>query len=133
MAAPWHKTHWRRILVDAHIPDWDVRFLSQWDPVKFVDNLERAHVSAAMIYANSHVGLCYWPTKSGAMHKGLKGRDMSGEIIAECRRRGMATIAYYSLIFNNWAHINHPEWRIVPAGEKRWHPRYGTCCPNSLG
>ncbi|NIM04258.1 MAG: hypothetical protein GTO55_00580, partial [Armatimonadetes bacterium] len=20
-----------------------------------------------------------------------------------------------------------------PAGEKRWHPRYGTCCPNSLG
>jgi hypothetical protein len=129
--SPWYKNYWRRILVDAHIPDWDVRFLSKWEPKEFVDNLERAHVSAAMIYANSHVGLCYWPTKSGAMHKGLKGRDIAGEIISECRRRGMATIAYYSLIFNNWAYVNHPEWRIIPAGPRRWHPRYGTCCPNS--
>ena len=133
MNTPWYKNHWRRMLVDAHIPDWDERFLAQWDPMKFVENLERARVSAAMVYANSHVGLCYWPTKSGAMHKGLKGRDICGEIIAECRRRGLATIAYYSLIFNNWAYINHHDWRIIPAGERRWPPRYGTCCPNSPG
>ena len=128
--SPWYKNYWRRMLVDAHIPDWDPRFLAKWEPKVWVDNLVRAKVSAAMVYTNSHVGLCYWPTKSGKMHDGLKGRDIVGEITADCQQRGIPTIAYHSLIFNNWAYINHPDWRIIPAGKKRWPARYGLVCPN---
>ncbi len=42
--------------------------------------LSLAIVNSAMIYANSHIGNCYWPTKVGHMHKGLKGRDIVGEV-----------------------------------------------------
>lgn len=54
---------YRRNLVDMHIEDWDEKFLSQFDPKKYVELLKVANVTTAMIYANSHVGYCYWPTK----------------------------------------------------------------------
>jgi len=135
----WYKKSYRRNLVDMHIEDWDERFLSQFDPATYVRMLKIAKVKSAMIYANSHVGYSYWPTKTGHMHKGIKGRDVLGEIIALCHREGIDVILYYSLIFNNWAYEQHPEWRILDLNGKasREKPglagRYGVCCPNSLG
>jgi len=129
----WFEESYRRNLVDMHIPDWDERFLSEFDPQRYVEMLTLANVTSAMVYANSHVGNCYWPTKTGHMHKGLKGRDILGEIIDLCHQRNMDVIVYYSLIFNNWAYQNHSDWRIITidgreAGE---NSRYGVCCPNS--
>lgn len=130
MSKEWFKRSFRRALVDMHIPDWDVRFLSQFDPQRYVEALKRMRVASIMHYANSHVGLCYYPTKVGAMHKGLKGRDMFGEVIELCKKEGIAVVAYYSVIFNNWAYIEHPEWRMLPWGARQ-RGRYGVCCPNS--
>jgi len=129
----WFSRSYRRNLVDMHIPDWDEKFLSKFDPEEYVEMLNLAEVKSAMIYANSHVGNCYWPTKTGHMHKGLKGRDILGEIIDLCHRRGMDVVIYYSLIFNNWAYENHPHWRIITAEGKEAgkNSRYGVCCPNS--
>ena len=67
----WYKNSYRRNLVDMHIEDWDEKFLSKFDPDNYVDLLKVANVQTAMVYANSHVGYCYWPTKSGYMHSGL--------------------------------------------------------------
>jgi len=133
MEKKWFQKSYRRNLVDMHVPDWDKRFLSEFDPKRYVDMLTLANVTSAMVYANSHVGNCYWPTKTGHMHKGLKGRDILGEVIDLCHQRGMDVIVYYSLIFNNWAYKSHPDWRIITvegkeAGEDS---RYGVCCPNS--
>jgi len=132
----WYKNHWRRILVDMHIPDWDSEFLSMLDAEKYVDMMEAAGATGAMVYANSHVGLCMYPTKVGRMHNGLKGRDFFGRVTELCHKRGIAVVAYYSLIFNNVAYIEHPDWRIVfhkwlPQGGEHAPGRYGTCCPNS--
>jgi len=46
----------------------------------------------------------------------------------------MAVVAYYSLIFNNWAYDRNPEWRMrdvngVPS--RADGKRYGVCCPNN--
>ena len=71
------------------------------------------------------------------MNKLLKGRDVVGETVTELHRRGMASCAYYSCIFNNWAWTNHPDWRMVPAVkgvdrvEGSHGSRYGICCFNS--
>ncbi len=135
MKEKWFQRSYRRNLLDMHIPDWDERFLSEFDPKKYVDMLALANVRSAMFYANSHVGNCYWPTKIGHMHKGLKGRDILGEVIDLCHQKRMDAIVYYSLIFNNWAYENHPEWRIITAEGKEakglGSGRYGICCPNS--
>lgn len=135
----WYAKSYRRILADMHIEDWDERFLSQLNPLGYVELLKKSKAKSAMVYANSHVGYCYWPTKTGRMHRGIKGRDVLGEIIGLCHREGMEVTVYYSLLYNNWAYEQHPEWRIVDVEGKtsREKPgrsgRYGVCCPNSPG
>lgn len=134
----WYEKSYRRNLVDMHIDDWDESFLSRLDPRTYVELLKKAQVQSAMVYANSHVGYCSWPTKTGRMHSGLGGRDVLGEIIGLCHQAGIHVVTYYSLIFNNWAYDREPSWRILDVNGKgsRERPgragRYGVCCPNSL-
>ena len=134
----------RHILVDMHVPDWDPGFLANFDPVRMADLYQKSGADAIMHYCNSHLGLCYWPCSVGEMNKVLKGRDIVGETVTELHRRGIASCAYYSCIFNNWAWTNHPEWRMVFAGEvtpivdertpaPARGTRYGICCFNSEG
>lgn len=140
---PWYAASYRRNLVDMHIEDWDAGFLARLDPQRYVELLCTARVQAAMVYANSHVGYCYWPTRSGRMHRGFGGRDVFGAIVEGCHAAGMDVVAYYSVIFNNYAYEREPEWRLLDSsgqpsreGERfhRWlKPRYGICCPNNPG
>lgn len=137
----WYEKSYRRGLVDMHIEDWDPVFLSKLDPEIYVANMKRAGMQSLMIYANSHVGYCYWPTASGKMHRSINGRDVLGEILALCRKEGLDTNVYYSLVYNNWAYEQHPEWRVRNVdGKASRDPdvknffmkgRYGVCCPNN--
>ncbi|MEM3591523.1 MAG: beta-galactosidase trimerization domain-containing protein [Candidatus Bathyarchaeia archaeon] len=129
----WFKKVYRRNVVDMHIADWDENFLSEFNAKKYVEALTLARVESTVVYATSHMGLCYYPTKIGAMHKGLRGRDILGEVIDLCHENGINVVVYYSLIFNVWAYDAHPDWRIIRADGKEAaeNSRYGVCCPNS--
>jgi len=147
----WFEDVYRRNLVDMHIEDWNDEFLSKYDPEKYIEMLKLSKVKAAMIYANSHVGYCYWPTKIGQMHKGIKGKDIFGEMISLCHKNDIVPLAYYTVIFDNWAYEKDPKWRIIDIDGKpsrEWkslkeyggetehifkHERWGLCCPNSEG
>ncbi len=143
MQNKWYEKCYRRTLLDMHIEDWNEAFMSEYDPDKYVKLLKLANVQSVMIYANSHVGYCYYPSKIGLMHRGLKGRDVLGEMIGLCRKEGIFVTVYYSLIFNNWAYENNTSWRIrdingkgsreVAANGLIPDPRKGLCCPNSEG
>jgi len=137
VTTPWYQRSYRRMLVDMHIPDWNEAFLAKYDPVKMAEWYELAGLTSVMCYCQSHVGLCYWPTKTGKMHAGLRGRDIVAELLAQLTARKMAACAYYSVIYNNWAFLEHPEWRIVaakgPAEGSTTTSRYGYCCPNNPG
>lgn len=125
----------RHILLDMHIPDWHPRFLSQFDPQHMIEMYKRGNADAVMVYCNSHAGECFYPTKVGRMHQGLKGRDVIQETILGLHANDIAVCGYYSSIFNNWAYREHPEWRIQGAGLTTLFPdensRYGICCPNN--
>ncbi|MDR2376836.1 MAG: alpha-L-fucosidase [Treponema sp.] len=120
-----------------HIEEWDSEFLSKFDPDAYFNNLKEANINAPMIYLQSHVGLCYWPAKSGKMHEGFKGReDTMRRLVDKCHEAGMDVIAYYSLIYNNWAYKQQPEWQMRDVhnhGSRFDGSRYGLCCPNSRG
>jgi len=122
----------RRMLLDMHIPDWDPAFLSRYDPAQLAERYQRAGVAAVMLYCKSHVGLCYWPTPHGRVHSGLRGRDVVGELLAGLQERGIATCAYYSVVFDNWAAEVHPDWRqrTVAGLDLQNLFRYGWCCLN---
>jgi hypothetical protein len=121
-------------LLDMHIPDWDEKFLSEFDPASYVDLCAEAGAEAVMVYTNSHAGQCYWPTATGQVHRNLGGRDIVGESVELLHQRGIAVCAYYSAVFNNWAYNAHPDWRLLasaPGGMFGPGSRYGQCCPSN--
>jgi hypothetical protein len=138
----WYKRSFRRNLIDMHIEDWDDKFLSKFSPKEYVEMLKIANVQTGTAYANSHVGLCNWPTKTGKMHGCLKGKDVYGQILKLCHKEEISVITYYTVVFNNWAYEYNPSWRMTDIygnGSREMHyenpgyNRYGLCCPNSKG
>jgi hypothetical protein len=141
-AIRWYETSYRRNLVDMHIDDWNEEFFSRFDPQAYFECLKMAKIQSPMIYLQSHVGLCNWPSKSGRMHAGFKGVNQIGQLIDLCHSSGMDVVGYYSLIYNCWAYDAHPEWRMVDREEqnsrmttfngRKTGSRYGLVCPNNM-
>lgn len=145
----WYSNLYRRHLIDMHIEDDRELYLSEFSPEIYLENLKKCKANYAMIYFQSHVGLCYFPTKSGVMHKHFK--EKPGEmrrLVDLCRQNGIKIMAYYSLIFNTREHDRHPEWRMLTDnGQSRRErgnapsdglafaskqlARYGLLCPNN--
>ena len=132
----WHENSFRRHLIDMHInADADGEFLKYFDPEDYVNDLRRAGVKSAMIYLQSHVGYCYFPTRVGRIHPAFASRpDAMKKLFGSCRREGIDTVAYYSLIFNTLEARVHPDRRLVrrrDAGKDLSRERYLHCCPNN--
>lgn len=89
----WPGGAYRRLLVDTHVPDWDPRLLAKFDAAEYVRTIAQAGFESVMQYAKSHVGLCLWPSKVGPLHANMHGRDYFGEVMQECRRAGLCTVA----------------------------------------
>ena len=133
----FYEKSYRRNLVDMHIEDWNEEFLSKFSADDYYDNLVRAKINLAMIYIQSHVGYCFFPTKAGKMHSAFKGRE--GEmkkLFEKCRANGIFVTAYFSVIFDNYAYSLSEKFRIrdLNGGCSRdGGGKYGIVCPNSQG
>ena len=129
----WYEGIYRRQLTDMHIHDLDESFLSKLDADEYYENLVKAKIQSPMIYLQSHVGLCNYKTESARTHKHfLKGENEIKRLIKKCKDGGMKVVGYYSLIFNNYAAEQHPEWEMVHQSGETWRDRgqrYGLCCP----
>jgi hypothetical protein len=140
----WYRRSYRRNLVDIHIEDWDPAFMSEFDPEQYFSLLQTAQVQSAMIYLQSHVGHCNWDSASGHTHASFTDCTRKMQRLFDlCHDAGMDVIAYYSLIYNNVAYVEHPEWRLRDIhghstrfdhgkGQYFGGSRYGLCCPNNL-
>lgn len=133
----WYKNSFRRHLLDMHINDWgEGVFLRNFSPEKYAENLKTANVKSAMIYLQSHVGFCHYPTKSGHTHPAfLENPDAMKKLTDLCHQNGIDVTAYYSINYNNIEAEAHPDWMIVPMkGDAELEfggGRYGLCCPNN--
>ena len=144
----WYSDLYRRHLLDMHIDDWRDEFLSEFSAEAYVENLKKAQINYAMIYLQSHAGLCYFPTKSGTMHKAAeKDPEMIRRVIDLCHENNIRVCGYYSLFYNTREHDNHPEWRLIQKNKKSNREmqlskldldcssasgaRYGFLCPNN--
>mgnify|MGYP003303158589 CR=1 FL=1 len=144
----WYSDLYRRHLLDMHIEDWNSEFLSEFSVEEYIVNLKKAQINYAMIYFQSHVGLCYFPTKTGTMHASLKKDPyMIKKLVDECHKNSIRVCGYYSLIYNTREHDKHPEWRMLSLDGKSSRgskfekerldfasakgARYGFCCPSN--
>lgn len=132
---PRYRQTRRRLLIDMHIADWEMDFLARFRPGDLAAAADRTGADAVMLYFQSHLGLCYYPTKAGVRHRIARDRDMAGEALAALHSRGLPVCAYYSVNFNNRAWLDHPEWRLEPAAPATVgvlpRERYGILCLNN--
>lgn len=133
----WYTNKFRRHLCDMHIDDWSDEFLKDFSPENYYELLKKANIQVAMVYLQSHVGYCNWPSKTAKVHRHFveKENDMK-RLIDLCRENDINVVGYYSLNFNNWAHDTHEQWRMIndrgtSARSGRKGYRYGLCCPNN--
>lgn len=126
---------YRKYSCDMHVNDWDESFLSQFDPEALADCIIASNSNAAMMYVQSHYGYSYWPTKTGEIHPGLRGKeDAFKRLFDRLHQGGVDLIIYFSMIYNNWAYNHHPDWRIVDVNgnySRDKGRRFGLCCPNN--
>ncbi len=102
----------RHVHLDFHtsplIPDVGRDF----DPERFADTLARARVQAVNLFAKCHHGYSYYPTEVGTMHPHLD-RDLLGEQVAACQARGLRTVAYTTVVWDELAAARHADWLQV--------------------
>ena len=65
----WYTNKFRRHLCDMHIDDWSDEFLKDFSPENYYELLKKANIQVAMVYLQSHVGYCNWPSKTAKVHR----------------------------------------------------------------
>ncbi len=133
----WYEDKFRRHLCDMHIDDWNEEFLSEFSAENYFKMLKKANVQMAMIYLQSHLGLCNWESKTAKVHRHFAERPNEiKRLIDMCRADGIRIMGYYSLNFNRAAYDEHLEWSMRRedgiSDPERWSgDRKGLCCPNN--
>lgn len=104
----------RQIHLDFHtsplIPDVGKDF----DPKTFAKTMKKAHVNSVTVFAKCHHGHLYYPTKHPARHPTLKpGLDLVGKQVDALHKEGIRAPIYISVLWDEFAANNHPEWVAV--------------------
>jgi hypothetical protein len=107
---------YRQVHLDFHtsplIPDVGADF----DPQEFVQALQEGHVNSITLFARCHHGYSYYPTKIGTPHPHLQ-RDLLGEMIEACHRADIRTPVYTTVVWDELAFAERPQWRqVTPEG-----------------
>lgn len=112
MRCSWFKDHARQVHMDFHMAEFPREAITRFDATAFVDHLERGKVNLVALFAKDHFGNCFYNTRVGHKHSGLK-EDFLLETSEECRKRGIRTLAYYSVCWDRLAWEQNPLSRYV--------------------
>ena len=99
----------RAIHFDFHTVGGIDGLLKDFDAADFAKTLADANVEYINFAAMCNNGYCYYPTKVGIVYPGLK-RDILGEVIEECHKKGIGVSAYLNVGINFEAANNHLNW-----------------------
>jgi hypothetical protein len=110
--AAWPAGPWRKMHIEYHTSRHMLHLGDRFNADEFGDQLVKAHVSGASIFAKDMYGYSYFPNKHGRMHPNLSF-DLLGAQVAALRKRKIQVLAYYMLTWNPELADRHPEWLVV--------------------
>ena len=130
MRCSWFRDHYRQVHMDFHMPEFPGDAIKNFNAKKFVDELEYGKVNMVALFAKCHFGNSFYDTQIGHKHSGLL-QDFLMETSTECRKRGIRTLAYYSLCVDKRAYDENPDWRYVDDEGKTHSGTFGSVCMNT--
>lgn len=116
---PWTKVH-QDFHNSEHVPSIGDRF----DAGEYGDTLVAASIDIMMVFAKDMHGYFYYPSRHGPVHPGLDF-DLMKEQIAECRKRGIRTQAYYCCTWDHYLAERHQEWLLLNREREPLLPKWG--------
>ena len=94
-----------------------------FDAEKFAEQLHNAGADLVGFHAKCNQGFCYFDTKTGIRHPSLpEGRDLFGEVVTACNKRGIQVSAYFNCGLSNEDAIRHPDWSRIGMHGEALHP-----------
>ena len=102
----------RQVHLDFHTSAACENVGADFDPQVFVETVKLGHVNSMTIFAKCHHGFSYYPTRVGTMHPHLKF-DLMGQQIEALHSSGIRAPIYVTLMWDDLAGEQHPEWIIV--------------------
>lgn len=131
MKHSWYGNCLRQLCVDFEIPEHVTGALARFDAKSFVDQVERGRVNMVVaLFAKGHPGACFYNTKKGHIHAKLE-KDFLFETATECRKRGIRTLAYYSVCLDTNAYEENPAWRYIDEEGNPMRGLFGQVCLNT--
>ncbi len=104
--------------LDFHTsPDID-NIGAQFNKAEFTKTLKEAKVDLITVFAKCHHGYCYYPTKVGTVHPGLKFNLLKEQIEA-IHDAGAEAPIYITMGWSKLDADNHPEWHHVDFWKKK--------------
>jgi hypothetical protein len=103
---------WRKVDIEFHNSQHVPKIGERFDADEFGDQLLKAHINGAVIFAKDMFGYSYYPSSCGPIHPGLSF-DLLGAQVSALRKRRIAVFAYYMTTWNLDLGERHPEWLVV--------------------
>ena len=122
-----------RVFFDMHLPAWPGKGIAEkFSPDALAAAIADSGAESAILFAKCQYGNFYTLLDGERLHPGLGGVDLLAETALRLRRRGVRTIAYYSVSWDEKIADQHPDWLAEnAAGERGKGPwRWRTLCIN---
>ncbi len=133
-AAPeWVSRSRKRIFFDMHLPAWPgIGIAESFDPGALSGAIIESGADSAVIYGKCQFGNFYTRVPGERLHPGPGQMDLLEEVNARLHARGVKTIVYYSVSWDERFADEKPEWLAETAhGVRGKGPfRWRTLCIN---
>jgi hypothetical protein len=133
-APGWLAASRKRIFFDMHLPAWPGMGIAEsFDPKALAEAIIASGADSAVLYGKCQYGNFYTRVAGEKLHPGLGDTDLLEEVSARLRSKGVKSIAYYSVSWDERFAEEKPEWLaedsagVRGAGPYRWR----TLCINS--
>ena len=123
----------RRLFFDMHFPNWPGTGIAEHlEPVKLAVAIAESGADSAVLFAKCQYGSFYTRVAGERLHQGLGDVDFLEETSEALRQRGVRSIAYYSVAWDERFADERPEWLAENAsGARGAGPyRWRTLCIN---
>ena len=107
----WPLSDWDQLADRAFYANQQRVVDTNLDAGRLVGEIAEAGAQVFYFHAKSHSGNVWYNSAIGRKFSALGDRDLVRELVAECARRGMATVCMFQVVCDQRAHDEHPDWR----------------------